>query len=485
MAKEFGWELGIRDNVMFKTTLNCREVYVLILLGDVVNERLDNILDGGGVFDLEKRVVCDDEWFSGWLVRDIDVNKKYVGSVEHVEFEEPGNSGYFSGECFNKRKNYRDSKNKRNYDIEDEIIKLVESILFSGERKCYNLRECMGDLDWSVRKIHKLIEKMYKNIEKLRNDIKAGDISKMNESLDNLEWNVYKIEDYLKFIKNGCYKSLFEHIINSLANDKEINYEKLNMIKNAECKCLEVNKNLSIAYNFLMAISGVIIRHENLPDNVVRRLNIINVFIEKLCNDILSIKENEGKTLSCVLSKLYNSYVCENKEEKEKLANEIKDMVDSLYFDCYDAFVKSIGEYEFKFVKLLASTSLIYDYAKWLKEDGEKKLFNHIIFKILKNNGFEVKEYDIVDTLLNIRKSLSLFENREVRYFDRELMKIIRGFLQCTKKEEFYENVMRLKEFVEDLRGISQILEKCSNGGNEGNVDEFVDGWGEELFDLG
>jgi len=174
----------------------------------------------------------------------------------------------------------------------------------------------------------------------------------------------------------------------------------------------------------------------------------------------LNIRENEGKILSCVLSKLYNAYVCENKEERERLIIEIKEMIDSLYFDCYNAFVKSVGEYEFKFVKDMASMSLIYDYPKELKKDGKKELFNHIIFKILKNNGFDVKEYDVIETLLNIRENLSLFDSKEVRYFDRELMKIIRGFLQCTKKEEFYNNVMRLKEFVEDLREVERMLDE-------------------------
>ncbi|WP_162484769.1 hypothetical protein [Methanocaldococcus jannaschii] len=78
MAKKFDWQVEIRNEMIFKTTLNGKEVYTFILMGDVVNERLDNILDGGGVFDLGKRVVCDDEWFSGWLVRDIDVNKNIM-----------------------------------------------------------------------------------------------------------------------------------------------------------------------------------------------------------------------------------------------------------------------------------------------------------------------------------------------------------------------------------------------------------------------
>ncbi|WP_156769984.1 hypothetical protein [Methanocaldococcus sp. FS406-22] len=377
MAKEFDWELEIRDNVMFKTTLNCKEVYVVMLMGDVVNERLDSILDGGGVFDLGKRVVCDDEWFSGWLVKDIDVNKKYVGGFGSVVFEEPGNSGYFSGECFNKRKDY---KNRRDCDV-DDILWLVERILSPNGIKYRNFGNGIDDLVRDVEKIIELVEKLYKTIEKLKNDVKVGDISKINKSLDDLEWNVYKIEDYIDSIKNRRYKPIFECIINSLADNNKINNDT---IKWAENRHLRVNKNLKIVYDLFIAISEVIegcknvVMNKNLPDFIVRRLNIINTFIEKLCNDILSIRENEGKTLGCVLSKLYNS------DNGEKLANEVKEIVDSLYFDCYDAFVNTIGEYEFRFIKNLASMSLIYDYAKELKKDDEKELFNHIIFKILK-----------------------------------------------------------------------------------------------------
>ncbi|ADC69221.1 hypothetical protein MFS40622_0529 [Methanocaldococcus sp. FS406-22] len=46
----------------------------------------------------------------------------------------------------------------------------------------------------------------------------------------------------------------------------------------------------------------------------------------------------------------------------------------------------------------------------------------------------------------------------EVRYFDIELMEIVRGFLECSKKEEFYNNVMMLKEFVENLRDVDMRL---------------------------
>jgi hypothetical protein len=263
------------------------------------------------------------------------------------------------------------TKNSGDCDV-DDILWLVERILFPNGMRYRNLRNGIEDLVRDVERIIELVGKLYKTIEKLKNDVKVGDISKINKSLDDLEWNVYKIEGYTDSIKNRRYKPIFECVVNSLADNKINN----DTIKWAENKHLRVYRNFKIVHDLLIAISEVIegsknaIINKNLPDVIVRRLNIINAFIEKLCNDILRIRENEGETLGCVLSKLYNS------DNGEKLANEIKEIVDSLYFDCYDAFVNTIGEYEFRFIKNLASMSLIYDYAKELKKDGEKELFN-------------------------------------------------------------------------------------------------------------
>ncbi len=85
-------------------------------------------------------------------------------------------------------------------------------------------------------------------------------------------------------------------------------------------------------------------------------------------------------------------------------------------------------------------------------------MFNYVIFKILRNGGFKVKEYDIIETLLNIRKNLPKSPKIDVRYFDKELIKIIRGIVREPKKDVFYDNLNRLKEFVEELREIEKKL---------------------------
>ncbi|EHP85988.1 hypothetical protein [Methanotorris formicicus] len=461
MAERFGWELAIRDDVMFKTTLNDNEVYVLMLRGDVVGERLDNVLNGGGVFDLGERVVCDDEWFSGWLVRDIDVNKRYVESVGEVEFQEPGNSGYFSGECLNKRKYYK----WKHYSGVD-LLKMIDSMLNDDS----NVKSVFKDMDYiknDFNKVFWLIDNLYGYIKELK-CANYEDFSKINKILDNLEEKIYEIEDYIITIKNSHCKSVFDNIIGLLSNIEEISDEELLTLKDICELSSKVCNAVKMIEELLKVISEIIRRsnkfesNKGVPNEIIRRLNILNTFIDKICRDIVSMRENECKVLHFALSNLYRACLSKNEEEKEVLVSEIRNMVDALYFDCYSFLEESIGKYEFKFIKDLASMSLMFDYAEELKKEGRDDLFNHIIFKILKYDGFDVKEYNIIDTLLNIRKNLSLLCEENVRYFDKKLMGIIREFFECSGRDEFYSNMDRLKEFVENLEDISQILEKYS-----------------------
>ncbi|HII59154.1 TPA: hypothetical protein HA335_01015 [Methanocaldococcus jannaschii] len=492
MAKKFDWQVEIRNEMIFKTTLNGKEVYTFILMGDVVNERLDNILDGGGVFDLGKRVVCDDEWFSGWLVRDIDVNKKYNGSVGHVEFEKPGNSGYFSGECFNKKEKYKDKKygskigksKKSNPTIEKKKEKWAEllSIIFGSkprEDEIDSVDRYMTKLFLRIifipdytNKIHDLSENVSKNIKNLIMELKSGNIFEINKILDDLEYNIYTIDDESLTIKERVYNAveiIFKVVSNEILRTESIDDKELEIIKKLHELVVLTDKVLRITYNSLnRSLEDInsyrrIIANNNLPDDIIRRLNIINAYIEKIKSDILSMRENEQRVLIICLSKFYNLYLSKDKKEREKLADEIKNLIEYLYFDWYYDFIDNIGEYEFKFIKNIAAMCLLYDYTKELEKDGSKEMFNHVIFKILRNGGFKVKEYDIIETLLNIRENLPKSSKIDVRYFDKELIKIIRGIVRESKKDVFYNNMKRLKEFVEELREMEKKLSEANN----------------------
>lgn len=136
-----------------------------------------------------------------------------------------------------------------------------------------------------------------------------------------------------------------------------------------------INKSLKIAYNSINGILRVIesckrvIGNDNLPEDIIRRLDIINTYIEKICNDILSVRENENEILIITLSKFYNLYLSKDKKEREKLADEIKDLIESLYFDWYYEFIDNIGEYEFNIIKNITAMVFII----WLcKRIGER-----------------------------------------------------------------------------------------------------------------
>jgi len=126
-----------------------------------------------------------------------------------------------------------------------------------------------------------------------------------------------------------------------------------------------INKSLKIAYNSINGILRVIesckrvIGNDNLPEDIIRRLDIINTYIEKICNDILSVRENENEILIITLSKFYNLYLSKDKKEREKLADEIKDLIESLYFDWYYEFIDNIGEYEFNIIKNITAMVFI------------------------------------------------------------------------------------------------------------------------------
>ncbi len=126
-----------------------------------------------------------------------------------------------------------------------------------------------------------------------------------------------------------------------------------------------INKSLKIAYNSINGILRVIegckriVGNDNLPEGIIRRLNIINTYIEKICNDILSVRENGNEILIITLSKFYNLYLSKDKKEREKLADEIKDLIEFLYFDWYYEFIDNIGEYEFKFIKNITAMVFI------------------------------------------------------------------------------------------------------------------------------
>jgi len=44
------------------------------------------------------------------------------------------------------------------------------------------------------------------------------------------------------------------------------------------------------------------------------------------------------------------------------------------------------------------------------------------------------------------------------------IYQVNRRFLKCSKKGEFYNNVMRLKEFVEDLKEVEMMLKEFKIG---------------------
>ena len=125
---------------------------------DTRNHAKEWLLEVVNWFAGNRRDLRDEEIKLGNRLRDwyhIGVSlviPKYVGSVGHVEFEEPGNSGYFSGECFNKRGKYKKKKygskisksRKFNPSIEKKKEKWAEllNIIFgSKNHKNYDSRE--------------------------------------------------------------------------------------------------------------------------------------------------------------------------------------------------------------------------------------------------------------------------------------------------------------------------------------------------------
>jgi hypothetical protein len=472
MAKKFGWIVDIKNDAIYKTTLEGKEVYVVGLTGDVVNERLDNILSGGGVFDLEKRVVCDDEWITGWLVRDINIDNRYAEGIVDAEFQVPGMSGYFSGESLNTRKNYK----KEHDSLGNELLKMIDDVLGSKSESYQVLYNRMKDAKDDFKGIIKLIDKIDYNLKKLENAIHEKDISEPNKILDDLENNVYEIEDYIVATKRLNYKPAFNQIIDIL-NDGKLDGEMIKAVKDMH----ELSQNIVKIKELLISISeymGKIKRfanNEDFPNEIIRRLNILNNLIEKTYFNIAIIEDNEIKTMNCALSNLCEVYLQNDNEKKKALLNETKNIIDTLYFDTYDFLKENFDEYLFKFVMGLASISLTYDYAEELKKEDNEGLFDYAIIKFLENSGFGVKEYSIINILLNIRKNLSLLcGKRHEKYFDKKLMIIIRSLFDSTGKNELYENIGRLQKFVENLILINQILEEACKNRNHAEVKGLV-----------
>ncbi len=513
MAKKFDWKVDIKNDNIYKTTLDGKEVYAIILVGDVVNERLDNILSGGGVFDLEKRVVCDDEWITGWLIRDINIDNRYVEGVVDAEFQEPGTSGYFSGEGLNIRKNYK----KKHDSFGHELVIMVDNILNSESEPCqvlYNrikdvkdnfkgIIRLIGNIDCNPKKLENttyekntfenegitadeglaklLNDEDYEledyfiiindgiscNLKKLENAMYEKNIFEINKILDDSENKIYEIEDYLMATKNLSYKMAFNQILYIISNNEKLDGEMIKDIR----KMHELSQNIVKIKESLISISEHLRKikkfasNESFPNEIICRLNILSNLIEKTYCKIAIVEGNEIKTMNCALSNLYKAYLHDDEEMKRALLNETKNIIDTFYFDVYNFLKENFDEYLFKFIMGLTSMSLMYDYADELKKENSEELFDYAIFKFLKNSRFNVEEYGIISTLLNIRKNLSLLCEKEYeRYFDKKLMIIIRSLFESTGENELYENIGRLQKFIKNLMLINQILEEaCKN----------------------
>jgi len=73
-------------------------------------------------------------------------------------------------------------------------------------------------MSFTIRELYNLLEKCWKMLKKLDIDLNCGNLSKINETLDNLEYSVYKIEDRILSIKSEVYRTV-EVIYNVISGE--------------------------------------------------------------------------------------------------------------------------------------------------------------------------------------------------------------------------------------------------------------------------
>ena len=73
-------------------------------------------------------------------------------------------------------------------------------------------------MSFTIRELYNLLEKMSEDVKKLDIDLNCGNLSKINETLDNLEYSVYKIEDRILSIKSKVYRTV-EVIYNVISGE--------------------------------------------------------------------------------------------------------------------------------------------------------------------------------------------------------------------------------------------------------------------------